>query len=180
MNCHAGLATVTLIYNTALHWTCNLFSLMNYHVGLAIVRFIYSRILQWTCNLLSLMTYPTDLARVRFIYSRILHWTCNLFSLMTCYVGLATVRFIYSKIWSRCPFLHCRNRNEEKQKGKKKNHEPAAKKKIQHSARGGGQGINVHKNISFWVVGFLAYCPIQFWRGLGILYVVQQIGTLTP
>ena len=67
-----------------------------------------------------------------------------------------------------------------KKNKKGKEIEPAAKKKIQHSAGGGGQGINVHKNISFRVVAFLVCCPIQFWRGLGILYVVQQIGTLTP
>ena len=64
-------------------------------------------------------------------------------------------------------------------KERKKNIESAAKKKIQHCAGGGGRAINVPKNISFRVVGFLAYCPIQFWRGVGILYVVQHIGTLT-
>ena len=59
---------------------------------------------------------------------------------------------------------------KKNKKERKKNIEPAAKKKIQHSAGGGGRGINVHINISFRVVGFLACCPIQFWRGLGILY----------
>ena len=42
MNYHAGFSTMTFIYNTALHLTCNLFSLVNYHAGLATMRFIYS------------------------------------------------------------------------------------------------------------------------------------------
>ena len=71
-------------------------------------------------------------------------------------------------------------KTKKNKKKRKKTIEPAAKKKTQHSTRGGGRGINTHKNISFWVVGFLACYPIQFCRGLGILYVVQQIGTLTP
>ena len=121
----------------------------------------------WTCNLFSLMTYHVGLAIVRFIYSKILHWTCNLFSLMTSHAGLAIVKFIYSKMWSWCAFLHCRDRNEAKQKGKKRNIVWDAKKKMQHSTGGGGRPINLPKNISFWVVGFLACCPIQFWRGWG-------------
>ena len=60
-------------------------------------------------------------------------------------------------------------KRKEKKKERKKDIEPAAKKKIQHSVGSGGQTINVQINISFRVASLWAYCPIQFWRGLGIL-----------
>ena len=65
---------------------------------------------------------------------------------MTCHAGLPTVRLFYS-------FLHCRDRKEGKQKRKKKNIEPAAKKKIEHSAGSGGRGIYVQINNLFQVAG---------------------------
>ena len=61
------------------------------------------------------------------------------FSLMTCYAGLATVTFIYSEIWLWHPFLHCRDRKQGKQKGKKKNHRTGCQKRpnIPQEAAGG-------------------------------------------
>ena len=56
---------------------------------------------------------------------------------------------------------------KKNKKERKKKHRASRQKKIQHSVRGGGRGIDMHKNISFWAVGFLACYPIQFWRGWG-------------
>ena len=89
---------------------------------------------------------------------------------MTCYAGLATVTFIKAKYGRDVHSYIVGTETEKKKKERKKTIEPAAKKKIQHSAGSSGRGINVHINISFWVAGLWAYYPIQFWRGFGILY----------
>ena len=57
----------------------------------------------------------------------------------------------------------------KRKRKEKKDIEPATKK-IQHSTGGGRRGINVHINVSFRVADFLACCPIQFWKGLGIFH----------
>ena len=67
--------------------------------------------------------------------------------------------------------------NERKQKGKKKTGRPPKKDPaFRRKWRAGN--IHANKN-SFWVACWWAYCPIQFWRGVGILYCLQLIGMLT-
>ena len=69
---------------------------------------------------------------------------------------------------------------KKNKKERKETIERDAKKRIQHSTRGRGRPIKLPKNISLWVVGFLAYYPIQnFFGGGDSLYSVADRYTYT-
>ena len=70
-------------------------------------------------------------------------------------------------------------KNPKKPKKGEANIAQVDKKKISGSDDSDKHQTKEVVGILFGVVGFLVFCPPQFWRTLGILYLGLVIGTLT-